>query len=101
MDIRVAAAPDAEAVERLLRMQFDEHDIVLDAGALRDAVRGALGEPSRGTFLLARRSPQARAKREFGRHTRTSPQARAKREFGRHTRTSPQARAKREFGRHR
>src|SRR5579872_5729184 len=70
-------------------MQFDEHDIVLDAGALRDAVRGALGEPSRGTFLLARRSPQARAKREFGRHTRTSPQARAKREFGRHTRLGP------------
>src|SRR5579872_1065229 len=70
-------------------MQFDEHDIVLDAGALRDAVRGALGEPSRGTFLLARRSPQARAKREFGRHTRTSPQARAKREFGRRTRLGP------------
>lgn len=53
MEIRIATAEDAEAVERLLRAQFAEHDIALDAAALQGAVRGVFADPSRGTFFLA------------------------------------------------
>jgi GNAT superfamily N-acetyltransferase len=54
VDIGIATSKDSEAIERLLRGQFDEHGIALDPDALRHAVRGALEQPSRGTFLLAR-----------------------------------------------
>jgi GNAT superfamily N-acetyltransferase len=54
MSIALATLDDVDDVAQLLSAQFEEHAIALDVGALRAAVRGAIEEPSRGAFLLAR-----------------------------------------------
>jgi GNAT superfamily N-acetyltransferase len=53
MDIRVAGPEDLDAVVRLLDAQFGEHDIALDAPALREGIKGLIFDPGRGAVLLA------------------------------------------------
>src|SRR5512147_2640946 len=54
MTIEPATLRDVTDVARLLAAQFQEHAISLDSGALETAIRGAIEDPARGTFLLAR-----------------------------------------------
>jgi len=54
MTISPATLDDLDEVARLLAAQFKEHAIALPGRALRAAVRGALEDPSRGEFLVAR-----------------------------------------------
>lgn len=51
MEVRRATPADREAVTRLLRAQFEEHEIATDT--LAPAVDGLLGVPARGAVLLA------------------------------------------------
>ncbi|HEY2511535.1 MAG TPA: GNAT family N-acetyltransferase [Polyangiaceae bacterium] len=60
MNIAPATPTELEDVASLLAGQFAEHAIVLDEATFRGAIRGALEEPGRGTFLLAR-GPEERA----------------------------------------
>jgi GNAT superfamily N-acetyltransferase len=54
MQIRVARPDDLAEVTGLLAAQLEEHGIALDAETLRAAALGAMEQPSRGTFLVAR-----------------------------------------------
>ena len=54
MQVEVAQLDDLEDVARLLAAQFDEHSIMLDQRATLRAIRGAIEDPARGTFLIAR-----------------------------------------------
>ncbi len=54
VQIGPARPDDAEMVLGLLRVQYDEHGIVLAPERLSDAIAGALGHPERGTILVAR-----------------------------------------------
>ena len=54
MTIEPATLQDAADVAHLLTAQFQEHAIALDSRALQSAIRGAIVDPARGAFLVAR-----------------------------------------------
>jgi ribosomal protein S18 acetylase RimI-like enzyme len=54
MTIEPATLHDLADVAQLLTAQFQEHAITLDSSALNNAVRGAIEDPARGAFLVAR-----------------------------------------------
>ena len=54
MRTSLARVDDLDEVVSLLTAQFDEHRMVCEAAVVRAAASGALDQPSRGTFLLAR-----------------------------------------------
>jgi GNAT superfamily N-acetyltransferase len=54
VSISLAEAADEDSVASLLAAQFAEHAIALDDARMRAGVRGALLDPARGAFLLAR-----------------------------------------------